>query len=989
MAFELFRKKKPTLDRASDPRPVLNLDDEAVYKLLCKIDEGHQPTPEEDRALAEREALDLSRTRITALPESIGQLASLQILDLLGTPITALPESIGQLAKLQSLDLRGTRITALPESIGQLAKLQSLELSFTRITALPESIGQLAKLQSLDLSGTQIAALPESLRQLAKLQSLDLRNTRIAALPESLGQLAKLQSLDLSYTRITALPESIGKLASLQSLYLSSTPISALPESIGQLANLQYLYLRDTQITALPESIGQLANLQGLYLSRTPISALPPWIGALPALGRLDLSGLTLPAIPESLKDFRFVDEALLGTINRRCVNLRDVTLTEQDKSVFLEHPELIPGLYRTEDLRPVRECRVIFLGDGASGKSYTIRRFRSQGKKETEDAPYTTSETPGVEILDYPARREGEPFTLHFWDFGGQQLLHSMHRCFLSEDSCYVVTVKTRETKANQRARYWLRNVTAFAPKSPILLFVNCWEEDNGQRAIDEPGLREEYPMIQQVVYCSAKRAEEGEFREKLMEPILDMAAASPGCTKQVPRQWIAARDAIVTESGEHNYLTRERYHEICAREGISNEEAPELLSFFNSLGVCFSYHMDEHRRELEEYRLLSPVWLTNALYAVIEEGMAQAQDGRITEKAIRQMLCNPPPTELEGKAHRRTVPGIRYRPEECPWLLAVAEAHDLCYRTDAETLFFPALCGTNTPEEALEAPKHYPRHVSYLLRYRYLPDSVLHKLMIRCMRNSLDVGSRWLKGMVLKAWNLHRIVVRMDDEERLRIEVCSAETQPAYDLFWMLRREISEVNRRLNLSAEEFIVDGDDEFPLEAVLEAARDRAFIYGRSGKRDAEALLGKYYEKVVVQTMRVENKKIVISIPEREYHRHAKSDPALRWALYEAYKRICPYCGQNISNLRDMQVDHILPTNFKACPAFNPYLDYLSAGGFDLEQPDYIENYFPTHGYCNGDKSNRINEYSLPYWHDIAAQHASRVLKLMQRYQEQK
>ena len=67
-------------------------------------------------------------------------------------------------------------------------------------------------------------------------------------------------------------------------------------------------------------------------------------------------------------------------------VNLYGVTLTEQDRSIFLEHPELIPSLYEKAALRPVRECRVIFLGDGESGKSYTIKRFRNEGRKETKN---------------------------------------------------------------------------------------------------------------------------------------------------------------------------------------------------------------------------------------------------------------------------------------------------------------------------------------------------------------------------------------------------------------------------------------------------------------------------------------------------------------------------------------------------------------------------------------------------------------------------
>ena len=459
MAFGFFRKKKPTQAqttdsefapaRAPDSGPGLAWNDRAVYELLCKIDGGYRPTPAEGRALAERETLNLSYTQITALPESLGQLANLQILSLYGTQITALPESLGQLTNLRYLYLDSTRITALPEWLGQLAKLQYLDLCRTQITALPEWLGQLANLQTLYLGGTQI----------------------------------------------TALPEWLGQLANLQSLSLFGTPIIALPESLDRLAKLQFLSLTGTQITALPGSLGQLTNLRSLYLDRTRITALPDWLGELPALNRLDLRDLSLPRLPRSLalRGLPFVDT---GDYDFSGVNLRGLTLTEQDKAVFLQNDRaLIEALYQEEQLR-LPECRVIFLGDGDSGKSYTIRRFRNGGRRETAVEPYETRETPGVEILNQDVPCGGSTLCLHFWDFGGQQLLHAMHRCFLTEDSCYVVTVKSRETKADQRARYWLRNVTAFAPKSPILLYVNCWDNDNGLRVLDEPRLRKEFPQ-------------------------------------------------------------------------------------------------------------------------------------------------------------------------------------------------------------------------------------------------------------------------------------------------------------------------------------------------------------------------------------------------------------------------------------------------------------------------------------------------------------
>ena len=1014
--MKLFEKLKLKWNRKAKEiveKGLLPQTDEELLLLLHRIDAGYQPTeaqtqalkewtklelhttfstlPESVGQLAKLQTLDLSKTRITALPASVGQLAKLQTLNLGKTRITALPESLGQLASLQTLNLYSTQITALPESVGQLAKLQELNLSYTQITALPEFVGQLVKLQTLDLHSTPITALPESIGQLAKLQKLTLWNTPITALPESVGQLAELQTLDLERTAITALPESIGLLAKLQTLNIERTAITALPESIGQLVNLQTLNLSGTPITALPESVGQLANLQTLYLIETQITALPDWLGRLPALRRLDLWGLTLPAIPEALalRGLPFVD--VTSYSDYPGVNLRGVTLTEQDKSIFLWNPELIPSLYEKAALRPVRECRVIFLGDGESGKSYTIKRFRNEGRKETKNEPYITSETPGVEILDYRVERGEESFDVHFWDFGGQQLLHSMHRCFLSEGSCYVVTVKTRETKANERARYWLRNVTAFAPKSPILLFVNCWENDDGQRAIDEPALRREYPNIQAVVRCSAKRAEEAEFRE-LMGAILKTAAATEGVTRLIPDQWIKIRNAIARESEARNYLDKAQYHALCAESGVEDELAPALLEYFNNLGVCFSYHRDAEKKELADYKLLKPVWLTNALYAIIEEGMVYAKEGRISKDEIEQMLCNRAPDQVRGKRYRRTLPELIYQPFECPFILNVAIAHDLCYPVDGNTLFFPALCGSDTPPEALSEPEGFPQHVSYLLRYAYLPENVLHQLMIRCLRNRLSVACCWQQGMVLYIWKLHRIFVRMLDTERLRIDVYSGAGQRAYELFWLLLTEIDAINRRLNISAKEYILDetkpGEtNEFPLGAVLAAATENSALFDQNGnKHNAGALLGQFYEESFVQTMRVENGAIVIPIAARSFHPCAKGNAALRKALYEAYNEICPYCGKAIPSLRDVQVDHILPTEYRERPELQSYLDYLSSCGFNIEKPDYIENYFPTHGYCNRDKSNRVNEFTLPYWHDIAAQHAPRVLRLMEKLQ---
>ena len=862
----------------------------------------------------------------------------------------------------------------------------SLYLDNTPLAALPDSLGQLKNLRELYLRNTKLTALPDSLGQLASLEYLYLYNTPLAALPESVGQLKSLRGLWLFNTPLAALPKSLGQLASLETLNLSGTPLAALPDTIGQLASLETLWLGSTPLAALPESLGQLASLQELSLRNTRLAALPEWLGELPELRRLDLRGLTLPRLPRSLarRGLPFVETDSYGFSG---VNLYGVTLTEQDKAVFLQNdPALIAGLYEAAEQRPLRECRVIFLGDGDSGKSYTIQRFRNEGRRETAEQPYLTRETPGVEILDQRVRYGGEDYTLHFWDFGGQQLLHSMHRCFLSEDSCYVVTVKSRETKADRRARYWLRNVTAFAPRSPILLYVNCWDNDSGRRVLDEPRLIKDFPMISKVVYVSAKEAEDDVFQRELMNPLIKMAAGSAGCNRTVNRRWKAVRDAIEAESREKDYLTKERYHALCAANGVEDENAPALLSYFNSLGVCFSYHRDEKKKELADYRLLQPVWLTNAIYAIIEEGMGRAEEGRIAVQEVLRLLCGRAPQRVRERDYRRTVPELVYREDECSYILDVAVLHKLCYRIDGETLFFPALCSTDSPPEAMAEPGEGLRCMEYRLQYSYLPDNVIHRLMIRCMQQDYAVERCWLRGLILNHAEGPRVLVRMDDDETLRIDLWANPARPAHLIFLGLREEILRINGELGLKARELIVDGEDRYSVVSLLRAWEKRSAVFGSvSGtERDAGDLLGDFYESRILEGMRVEGSSIVIPILPYEYHPCKPNDPELRIALYEAYRHLCPYCGKPLQSCQEMEIDHIFPSKYQDRPELAEYVKYLNAHGFDTAKPDYVENYFPAHSSCNRIKSNCTDPFALLAWHLRAARMTPTVLRLMEK-----
>jgi hypothetical protein len=129
-------------------------------------------------------------------------------------------ESRDDLDSIKRLSLSGTKITSLPDSIGNLKNLKSLSLSSANITSLPDSIGGLQNLKSLSLSGTKITSLPDSIKDLKNLKALHFSYTKIISLPDFIKDLKNLEALHFSCTKITSLPDSIKDLKNLKSLFI-------------------------------------------------------------------------------------------------------------------------------------------------------------------------------------------------------------------------------------------------------------------------------------------------------------------------------------------------------------------------------------------------------------------------------------------------------------------------------------------------------------------------------------------------------------------------------------------------------------------------------------------------------------------------------------------------------------------------------------------------------------------------------------------------
>ncbi len=85
-----------------------------------------------------------------------------------------------------------------------------------------------------------------------------------------------------------------------------------------------------------------------------------------------------------------------------------------------------------------------------------------------------------------------------------------------------------------------------------------------------------------------------------------------------------------------------------------------------------------------------------------------------------------------------------------------------------------------------------------------------------------------------------------------------------------------------------------------------------------------------------------------------------SSQAFRMALWETYNYKCFYCGNIISQIDNMEVDHIIPKKYKEKPAeFQKLKDILKLDeNFDVDE---YYNLVPSHPGCNRRKWDRISE----------------------------
>ncbi len=472
-----------------------------------------------------------------------------------------------------------------------------------------------------------------------------------------------------------------------------------------------------------------------------------------------------------------------------REVILFDNPLQYPPPSVILLGPDTVKNYYEAAEQfghQSLSEGRIIFIGDGSSGKSSIIEKVLynsfSLGRTQTN----------GIKIehwhLQHP--EDKRPLAFHIWDFGGQEIQHAVHKFFFTEGCLYVLVLDNRK---EEEPEYWLQQIESLGGKAPVLVVFNK-QDENAAETADRKFLKEKYPNIVGFYNTSCKTGMGiDDFKKALQVQVVQLRTVD----EEFPNNWLSIKKAIETNtSGEQHYLTYETYIEICKQNNLHEEAAQKLLlKYFNTIGAVTWFGDDTYLKFLH---VLKPEWITQGVYKILTAQKTANLFGQINVSDFREML--------------QPVNAADYTYDEAHYgyILSMMKKFDLCYTPDDKQLLIPSAFGKMPKVEYIDYKGEGVR--TYILQFKeYMPLALIHRFTAQKLPQALD-SNYWYTGIVLKDSKSEALAMVHADKEAKRIYI-RIKGGDALGVWGQVRRDLAAItNSYAKIPYEEQVVLDDN---------------------------------------------------------------------------------------------------------------------------------------------------------------------------------
>ena len=739
--------------------------------------------------------LQLGYNKISDISPLAG-LTSLTELSLGDNQLTDLSPLAG-LTALKILRLENNQLTDISPLAG-LTALTLLSLDRNQLTDVSPLAG-LTGLTFLNLSGIRLTDL-SPLAGLTALTELYLYSNQLTDLSPLAG-LTALTSLELSGNQLTGVSPLAG-LTHLTTLWLNINQLTDLSPLAG-LTALTELYLSDNQLTGV-SPLAKLTGLTNLSLSENKLTDLSPLAG-LTALTKLWLHNNQLTDLSPlyGLKELKYLDlrhNAITRLPENMVVSGRPIQwewklgepglflagnpLETPPIEVVQQGHEAVVNYFQELKKASVRllQSKLLLVGNGEVGKTTLMKKLIDN---DFQVIPGTEASTHGIHIApwklevpfkDTDAAETSETVTLHFWDFGGQDIYHATHQFFLTKRSLYLFVWEVRREEETRSFDYWLNIVKLLSAESPVIVVMN--KADLRTKYIDEAGFKKKFPNIQ--AFCKVSCLDNRGIGE-LTGLIRDRLALMPHLRDKLPRAWVDIRQRLEKERKKKNYIGREEYLAICREYGLERERAEFLSGYLHDLGVILHYR---HDPLLENTVILNPEWATEAVYALIDR--REIQDNRGSFKF----------DDLKKYWDKQ-----KYPPEKHAQLVRLMETFELCFNFAGTALHFvPELLPPRGDSPDISAYQE-PGTLRFQYHYDFMPEGIVSRFMARVFYLIHEKKHFWKNGVELQFENSLALVQGEQLNRRLTIAVTGACQR---ELLAIIRSHFDYIHASLNMEKD-----------------------------------------------------------------------------------------------------------------------------------------------------------------------------------------
>ena len=228
---------------------------------------------------------------------------------------------------------------------------------------------------------------------------------------------------------------------------------------------------------------------------------------------------------------------------------------------------------------------------------------------------------------------------TFALWDFGGQEVFHTVHHLFMTSNGVYILVMNLQkwlggwETQANL-LKFWLESVFLNTNAAPVVIVgTHCELLDavslSGISKVVEglPEIRDTN-IVQNVqdrlVFFPVENSKPRKYKSaflNLKEAIETAANESLGevSSKEIPLAWVFFMDYLIQDKSD--YLRKGEIQQKAFRLGITKETVEEIVHFYHETGTII--HLGSLKSTvqdvLDDIVLLNPHWLLKALAAFV----------------------------------------------------------------------------------------------------------------------------------------------------------------------------------------------------------------------------------------------------------------------------------------------------------------------------------------------------------------------------------